>query len=101
MRYGGQFFDGDGDPLIVRGDKLTLVYEHADQDWCELATVEVVSVERETALRLLANRDYATEEIAKEGHPGMDPGEFVKRFIVDPFCIPVDSYVARIEWRYL
>jgi len=69
-----------------------------------IVDVEVVSVRRER-LRLLlpsaGNALYGPAEMTREGFPGLDPAEFVRRYFVEAQRMHVDDEVTRIEWRYL
>ena len=81
------------------GDRLTLCRKvmgrKPGEPLVRLAEVEVVSVRRE----LLG--DITAEEVALEGFPGMEPGEFIRQFFEEPQGIGVHDTVYRIEWRYL
>lgn len=50
---------------------------------------------------LYGPEDYATQEVALEGYPDMDPHDFVQRFFVDAQGMSPADAVTRIEWRYL
>lgn len=101
--------------LFLRvGDRLTLVRKamgrKPGEPLVRLAEVEVVSVERQP-LRSVGNcvchpwpdnqGTYSATEMEREGFPGMDPDEFVRRFFVDAQGMDPSDVVTRIEWRYL
>lgn len=101
--------------LFLRvGDRLTLVRKamgrRPGEPLVRLAEVEVVSVERQP-LRSVGNcvchpwpanqGTYSATEMEREGFPGMDPDEFVRRFFVDAQGMDPSDVVTRIEWRYL
>lgn len=66
-----------------------------------LVDVEVVS-ERWERLNLMIRLPlYGAREVAREGFPGMDPEEFVRRYFTEAQGIQPDAHVHRIEWRYL
>src|SRR5688572_25563863 len=73
----------NGRRLLVPGDTLTLCRKVQGRKPGEpidrLAEVEVVDVrlERLDALFVLS---YGRREVEREGFPGMEPGEFVRRF---------------------
>lgn len=96
--------------FLKPGDRLTLCRKvmgrKADEPLVRVAEVEVVSVRRErldflTWARGTTRREYGEREVAREGFPGMDPSEFVRRFFVDAQGMAPDDDVTRIEWRYL
>lgn len=114
-RRKGWWVDKHGRRLLKPGDRLTLCRKvmgrKPGEPLVRLAEVEVVDVRREP-LCLLLRRDYAgsfppapepyaTDEVAREGFPALDPAEFVQRFFIAAQGIdPLDD-VTRIEWRYL
>lgn len=81
------------------GDRLTLVRKsmvrQPGEDLVRVAEVEVVSVRREPLAAI------TPDEVAREGFPGMEPAEFVRRFFVEAQKLSPDTEVTRIEWRYL
>ena len=60
-----------------------------------IVDVEVVSVGREPL------RCITAEDVAREGFPGMSPGDFVHRFFVAAQGMNPDDVVTRIEWTYI
>lgn len=92
------------------GDRLTLCRKVQGRKPGEplerLAEVEVVSVRRESLKGLWLTgrqhgKNWARDEVAREGFPGMSGEEFVQRFFVDAQGMEPDAEVTRIEWRYL
>lgn len=85
--------------FLKPGDRLTLCRKvmgrKPGEPLVRIAEVQVVSVRREP-LELIDAGD-----VAREGFPGMDPGEFVRRFFSDAQGIAPDAEVTRIEWTYL
>lgn len=67
----------------------------------KLVDVEVVSVRWERLDLMTRLPLYGAREVAREGFPGMDPAEFIRRFFTDAQGIQPDEHVNRIEWRYL
>lgn len=96
------------------GDRLTLCRKvmgrKPGEPLVRIAEVEVIDVRREplTSLGKCACWDshewgttYSEIEVSREGFPGMDPDEFVRRFFVDAQDIAPDAEVTRIEWTYI
>lgn len=98
------------------GDRLTLCRKVQGRKPGEplerLAEVEVVSVRRESLWHLVTGinpqivdgawvRDYVADEMVREGFPGLDPDEFVRRYFINGQGMAYDDRVTRIEWRYL
>jgi hypothetical protein len=98
-RRKGWWTDKNGRHMVKPGDRLTLCRKvmgrKKGEPLVRIADVEVISVRREA----LAAITYA--EVAREGFPGMQPGEFIRRFFVDAQGMSVADLVTRIEWRYL
>ncbi len=70
----------------------------------KVAEVEVVEVWREPLGMLLPSwgrRNYGEAEMVREGFPGMEPDEFVRRYFVEAQGMGEHDTVTRIEWRYL
>jgi hypothetical protein len=100
--------------FLKPGDRLTLVRKAMGREPGEplvrIVDVEVVSVER-LPLGSIGNcvchpwpdngGTYSADEVAREGFPGMDPDEFVRRFFVEAQGMGPSDMVTRIEWRYL
>ena len=40
-------------------------------------------------------------EVAREGFPGMDPIEFMRRFFIEAQGVGLMDEITRIEWRYI
>lgn len=110
-RRKGWWLDKHGRPLVKPGDRLTLVdrvmgFKKGERATV-LAEVEVVSVRRERlsdlgwAASFTTDYGWAKGEVALEGFPDMEPGEFVRRFFLDAQGMSVADMVTRIEWRYL
>jgi hypothetical protein len=89
-----------GDFLVKPGDRLTLCRKvmgrKKGEPLVRLAEVEVTSIRIEP-LAYVARAG----EVEREGFPGMDPDEFIRRFFTDAQGIPPCADVTRIEWRYL
>ena len=81
------------------GDRLTLCRKvmgrKPGEPLVRICDVEVLDVRRE---RL---DSITTDEVAREGFPGMTPREFIQEFFWIAQGIPEDAEVTRIEWRYL
>lgn len=110
-RRKGWWLDKHGRPLVKPGDHLILVdrvmgFKKGERATV-LAEVEVISVRRERLSDLSWSAWFTTDygwakgEVAREGFPDMEPGEFVRRFFLDAQGMSVDDMVTRIEWRYL
>jgi hypothetical protein len=88
------------------GDRITLCRKVMGRKPGEplerICDVEIVSVRREALSNLAGDwAVYGRDEIEREGFPGMEPEEFVRRFFIDAQGMSVDDEVTRIEWRYL
>lgn len=90
------------------GDHLVLVRKAMGREPGEpvvrLAEVEVMSVHREPLGMLSPSWgrwQYGAEEVAREGFPGMEPDEFVRRFFTEAQGMTLDDSITRISWRYL
>ncbi len=103
----GWWKDKNGRRILHPGDRLTLCEKvqgrKPGEPLVRLAEVEVVDVRREPLDVLLFDEpeQYGATEVAREGFPGMDPAEFVRRFFVDAQGIEASDLITRIEWRYL
>lgn len=100
--------------FVKPGDQLTLCRKvmgrKPGEPLVRIAEVEVVSVERQP-LRSIGNcgchpwpdnqGTYSATEVEREGFPGIDPDEFVRRFFIDAQGMARTDLVTRIEWRYL
>jgi hypothetical protein len=104
----------NGWKFLKVGDRLTLCRKvmgrKPGEELVRIAEVEVVAVDREplTCLGKCACWDhhergttYSEIEMAREGFPGMDPREFVRKYFIDAQGLSPDAEVTRIEWRYL
>lgn len=65
-----------------------------------IGTIRVLSVRRERLDELVnpARGSYGETEVAREGFPGMDPQDFLMRFLAE---IDPDQPVTRIEFEHL
>lgn len=68
----------------------------AGEPLVRLAEVVVVSARREQLSAILDQPD----DVAREGFPGWCAGDFVSMFCRE-LGATLDTYVTRIEWRYL
>lgn len=98
--------DKHGRRILHEGDRLTLCEKvqgrKPGEPLVRICDVEVVSVRRESLWFLTRGHGPSgREEVAREGFPGMDPAEFVRRFFVDAQGMSPDDEVTRIQWRYL
>lgn len=104
--------DKRGRRIVVPGDTLTLCRKvmgrKPGEPLVRLAEVEVVEVRREQLADLIPAADepgwslhVLAKEMEREGFPGMDPAEFVRRYFTEAQHLLPDDYVTRIEWRYL
>lgn len=111
--------------FLKPGDRLTLCRKvrgrKPGEPLARLAEVEVVTAWREPLRTLTDFNTWSSDyfktperqprrplwvewvagEVAREGFPGMDPAEFVRRFFIDAQGMSPDDDVTRIEWRYL
>lgn len=63
-----------------------------------IRTIQVVSVRREPLGALIAGlAGYGEAEMVLEGFPGLDPAEFVRRFVARG--VAVTDLVTRIEFK--
>lgn len=90
------------------GDRVTLCRKvmgrKKGEPLVRICDVEIVDVRRESLALLCdldGDRDYAREEVAREGFPDMDPGAFVLQFFTKAQGVSPVAEVTRIEWRYL
>lgn len=89
------------------GDRVTLCEKvqgrKPGEPLVRICTVEVVSVRRESLAELTAPDlpEYGHDEMAREGFPGLDPAEFVRRWFTEAQGIAPDALVTRVEWRYV
>jgi hypothetical protein len=60
-----------------------------------IASVEVVDVRREPLYWI------TTDDVAREGFPGMSVDAFVDEFFVKAQGMSLSDEVTRIEWRYI
>lgn len=104
----------NGWKFLKPGDRLTLCSKVMGRKPGEpldrIAEVEVVSVLREPLASLgkcacwdthERGTTYSEIEMTREGFPGMDPREFVRKFFIDAQGLSPDAEVTRIEFRYL
>jgi len=98
-----QFLDGTKDvtrrlgwKTLKAGDRLRAVEKAMGLKKGEhpvvLGVIEVVSVRREPLMTI------TTDDVVREGFPGLRPYEFVKMFMAHMGCRPDDD-VTRIEFR--
>src|SRR4051794_22897985 len=84
--------------FLKPGDRLTLCRKvmgrKAGEPLVRIADVEVLSVRRE---RL---SEVTDDDVAREGFPEFDVGEFVT-FFCEHMKVQAHDEVTRIEWRYL
>jgi hypothetical protein len=104
-RRRGWWTNKHGRQLLAPGDRLTLCRKvmgrKKGEPLVRLTEVEAIHVRRERLDLLITYPDYGAAEVAREGFPGMDPAEFVRRFFTDAQGIQPEDHVTRIEWRYL
>lgn len=84
--------------FLKPGDQLTLcrkVMGRKGAPLVRVAEVLVIAVTREPLSAI------TPQEVSREGFPGMEPAEFIRRFFTDAQGISADAEVTRIEWRYL
>ncbi len=103
-RRKGWWLDKNGKRLLLPGDRLTLCRKvmgrKKGEPLVRLAEVEVVAVTRHCLAGLLIGADRYGE-MQREGFPGMDTREFVRRYFVEAQGMSIYDEVTRIEWRYL
>lgn len=92
--------------MLKPGDRLTLCAKvqgrRPGEPLDRIVDVEVLSVRREPLCAIQGDaRDLGAAEVAREGFPGMDPIEFMRRFFIDAQGIGPMDEVTRIEWRYM
>jgi hypothetical protein len=92
--------------MLKVGDRLTLCRKvmgrKPGEPLVRIVDVEVVSVRREPLCAIQGNAaDLGAAELAREGFPGMDAAEFMRRFFIEAQGIGPMDEVTRIEWRYL
>lgn len=104
-RRKGWWTDKNGRRLLMPGDTLTLCRKVQGRKPGEpierLAEVEIVRVDRQRLDDIFHPIDYGFTETEREGFPGMEPGEFVRRYFVDAQGMTAFDVVTRIEWRYV
>lgn len=95
--------DKNGRRLVKVGDRLKLVRKSMGRKPGEpivvVAEVEVVDVRREPLD--YAIYAYGTNEMDREGFPGLDPREFVQKYFVEAQGMNPREFITRIQWRYL
>lgn len=81
------------------GDRLTLCAKvqgrRKGEPLDRIVDVEVVDVTREPLYWI------TSEDVAREGFPGMSPAEFVTRFFVEGQHMTPSDMVTRIEFKYI
>lgn len=91
--------------FLKPGDRLTLCRKvmgrKPGEPLVRLAEVRVVSVRREPLCAIAGPSDVGAAELAREGFPGMDVIEFMRRYFVEAQGIGLLDEVTRIEWAYL
>lgn len=107
-RRKGWWEDKHGRRLLYPGDRLTLCKKVMGRKPGEpldrIAEVEVVAVHREPLGMILPSWGrwtYGEQEMVREGFPGLDPAEFVRRYFTEAQGLGEHDTVTRIEWRYL
>lgn len=102
-RRKGWWEDKNGRRLVKVGDTLKLVRKSMGRKPGEpiviVAEVEVVDIRREPLD--YAIYAYGTDEMRREGFPGLDPREFVQKYFVDAQGMNPREFITRIQWRYL
>ena len=85
--------------FLKPGDQVTLCRKVMGRKKGEplerICNVEIVDVRRERLWHI------DSDDVEREGFPGMIPENFIQRFFIDAQGIQPDDYVTRIEWRYL
>lgn len=107
-RRKGWWQDKNGRLMLYPGDRLTLCRKvmgrKPDEPLVRIVDVEVVNVWREPLGMLLPSwgrGGYGEREMVREGFPGLDPAEFVRRYFTEAQGMGEGDTVTRIEWRYL
>lgn len=104
-RRKGWWLDRRGRRILAAGDQLVLCRKvmgrRPGEPLVRICRVEVVDVRRERLDALLTDPAYGSDEVSREGLPGMPAADFVSRFFVTAQRIPSDAEITRIEWRYL
>lgn len=104
-RRRGWWEDKNGRRLLKPGDRLSLVRKamglKPGEEIVRIAEVEVVSVERESLLRIYQNEPYGIEEMKREGFPGLGPLDFINTYFVEAQGMSPYAVITRIEWKYL
>jgi hypothetical protein len=65
-----------------------------------LCQIRVLDVRRERLDEIVRPGTYGAEEMILEGFPGMDPQDFLFKFVASHDCDP-DSVITRIRFDYL
>jgi hypothetical protein len=99
---------------LKAGDRLTLCRKvmgrKPGEPLVRIAEVEVVAVRRESLAGLgkcacwdnhERGTTYSETEMTREGFPGLDPDEFVRKYFVDAQGMKPGDHVTRIEWTYV
>lgn len=91
--------------FLEPGDRLTLCRKvmgrKPGEPLVRIVDVEVLAVHQEQLVDLMNRPEYAAEEMAREGFPGMSPHDFVNHYFVLAQGMKIADFVTRIEWRYL
>ncbi|SER95870.1 hypothetical protein SAMN05216188_11887 [Lentzea xinjiangensis] len=94
--------------FLKPGDRLTLCRKvmgrKPGEPLVRVAEVEVVEVWREPLGMVLPSwgrRKYGEAEMTREGFPGLEPAEFVRRYFTEAQGMTENDTVTRIEWRFL
>lgn len=91
--------------FLKPGDRLTLCRKvmgrKPGEPLVRIVDVEVLGVRQERLMDLMTGPEYAAEEMAREGFPGMSPHDFVNHYFVLAQGMKIADFVTRIEWRYL
>lgn len=98
--------------FLKPGDRLTLVRKamgrKPGEPLVRLAEVDAVTREPLTCLGKCLCWDshqrgttYPEMEMVREGFPGLDPQEFVRKYFVEAQGMDPAATVTRISWRYL
>lgn len=95
----GWWTDKHGNRMLQPGDRLTLCRKvmgrRKGEPLVRVAEVEVVAVRREKLYMI------TDDEVRREGFPHWTTHEFIDFFCESHKGCQPDSYVTRIEWRYL